>query len=270
MSNNFQEKVAIVTGSGSGIGKATATVLAESGASVVIADINGAAADALAYELTERGLSAIAVATDVGREDQIVRMVDAAVNTFGGLDFLHNNAALLSPEVTSRDLAITDTDASLFAQVLNVNVVGYLLGAKHAIPHMLARGGGVIINTSSGAGIQAELVRPMYGTSKAAIIGLTRNIATQYGRQGIRSVAIAPGPILNPAIAAHIPPEMRGIFTRYSLVPRAGKPEDIAHLVAFLMSDEAGYITGITIPVDGGLSVAFPTYADEVDSHSSA
>jgi len=268
MSFTLQDKVAIVTGSGSGIGRATATVLAERGASVVIADINPAAAKTVADELQERGLSALAVTVDVSDEGQIVSMVEAAVSEFGGLDLLHNNAALLGPEVISRDLAIVDLDAELFAQVLRVNVTGYLLSAKHAIPHMLERGGGVIINTSSAAGVLAELIRPMYGTSKAAIIGLTRNIATQYGRQGIRSVAIAPGIILTPAVAATVPAKMQSALLRHSLVPRPGQPEDIAYTVAFLMSDEAAFITGITIPVDGGLTVHFPSYAEELDAQS--
>jgi NAD(P)-dependent dehydrogenase (short-subunit alcohol dehydrogenase family) len=130
------------------------------------------------------------------------------------------------------------------------------------------REGGVIINTSSAAGVLAELIRLTYGTSKAAIIGLTRNIATQYGRQGIRSVAIAPGIILTPAVAATVPAEMQNALLRHSLVPRPGQPEDIGYTVAFLMADEASFITGITIPVDGGLTVHFPSYAEELEAQS--
>jgi NAD(P)-dependent dehydrogenase (short-subunit alcohol dehydrogenase family) len=259
-------KIAIITGAGSGIGQVTAALLAERGAAVIIADINGQAAKAVADGLQERGLSAVASTTDLGDEAQIADMVQVAVREFGGLDILYNNAALLAPDVMARDMAITDIDADILAQVLGVNVSGSLLGAKHAIPHMLARGGGVIINTSAGTAFLGELVRPMYGTSKAAIIGMTRNIATQYGKQGIRSIAIAPGIILTPAVAATIPPEVQASNIRQTLLPRAGRPEDIANLVAFLVSDEAAFITGITIPVDGGLTAHFPTYAEELDA----
>jgi NAD(P)-dependent dehydrogenase (short-subunit alcohol dehydrogenase family) len=232
----------------------------------VIADINGPAAKEVADGLQGRGLNAVAVVADVSDEDQIAALVETAVEKFGGLDILHNNAALLSPEVVGRDQAITDLDAELLARVLRVNVMGYLLGAKHAIPHMLARGGGVIVNTSSVEGVLGELVRPMYGTSKAAIIGLTRNIATQYGKQGIRAIAIAPGIILTPAVMATISPEMQAGLTRHSLLPRAGRPEDIANIVAFLVSEEASFITGVTIPVDGGMVAHLPIYADELDA----
>ena len=154
----------------------------------------------------------------------------------------------------------------MFADVLRVNVIGYMVGAKHAVPHMVRRGGGVVINTTSNAGLQAELIRPMYGTSKAAIIGLTRNIATQYGKQGVRSVAVSPGVILTPSVKANVSEEAVARLARHSLTPRVGTPEDVAELVAFLASDEAGFITGITIPVDGGLAAHFPTFAEELDA----
>ncbi|MFJ4770956.1 SDR family NAD(P)-dependent oxidoreductase [Streptomyces uncialis] len=261
---NLRNKVALVTGGGSGIGRATALVLAERGASVVVADINAEAAKEVAADLAARGLEAVSVAADVSDEEQIRRMTATAVTAYGGLDILHNNAALLSPDVLARDRSITEIDGELFARVLRVNVLGYTLSAKHAIPHMLARGGGVIVNTSSAAGIQAELVRPMYGTSKAAILGLTRSIATQYGKQGIRAVGVAPGVVLTPALSDNLTPEQQLGLTRHTLTPRVGTPEDIAYLVAFLASDEAGYITGTTISVDGGFTSHFATYCEEL------
>jgi NAD(P)-dependent dehydrogenase (short-subunit alcohol dehydrogenase family) len=262
--SSLKGKVAIVTGSGAGIGQATAEVLADRGASVVVADINAAAGEAVAAGIRDRGQHAVAVATDVSDEAQIQHMVETAVSTFGGVDILHNNAGLHSPELIAHDTEIAAIDAALFERVLRVNVIGTTLAAKYVIPRMISRGGGVIINTSSATGVLGELTRPMYGTSKAAIIGLTRNIATEYGKQGIRSVAIAPGIILTPSVQAAVPREAQEAITRHSLTPRAGLPTDIAYAVAFLASDEAGFITGITIPIDGGLTAHFPTYAEEL------
>jgi NAD(P)-dependent dehydrogenase (short-subunit alcohol dehydrogenase family) len=155
---DLSNKVAVVTGAASGIGPSSATVLAEQGASVVISDINADAAAMAAKQLNERGLSAIGVDADVSDEAQIEAMIAAAVDEFGGLDILHNNAAATQPEVMFNDRAIVDIDAELFMTVLRVNLVGYALGAKHAIPRMLERDGGVIINTGSAGGHAAQFI----------------------------------------------------------------------------------------------------------------
>lgn len=256
-------KVAIVTGAASGIGAATARVLAREGAAVVVADLNGTGAEAVVKEIEAAGGRATAAVVDAAEEEQIAAMVATAVRKFGGLDILHNNAALVSPEAMGRDAAITDIDAEIWDRVLRVNLRGYVLGAKHAIGAMLTRGGGVVINTASGTGLQAEASRPAYGTSKAAIIGFTRNIAAQYGKQGVRSVAIAPGLVRTPALEAGLPPQVQEMMLTHHLTTRLASPEDIAEVVSFLASDRAAFITGCTIPVDGGFTSHTASYADE-------
>ncbi|KKD06649.1 SDR family NAD(P)-dependent oxidoreductase [Streptomyces sp. WM6386] len=259
----LENKVAIVTGGASGVGAATAHVLSREGAAVVVADINAGGAEAVAKRIEAAGGRAVAAAVDVTEDDQVAAMVATAVREFGRLDVLHNNAFLGSPDVMARDAAITDIDPDLWDRVLRVNLRGYALGAKHAIPAMLADGGGVIVNTTSGTGLLGESSRPAYGTSKAAIVGLTRNIAAQYGKQGIRSVAVALGLVATEALKANLPGPAQEMMLTHHLTTRLAEPEDIAEVVSFLASDRAAFITGCTIPVDGGFTSHTASYADE-------
>lgn len=264
MTNEFEGKVAIVTGGASGIGAATARLLADRGAALVVADINGEGAESVAAGIRSSGGRALAVTADVSDESQVAAMVEAATGEFGRLDVLHNNAALQTPDVMGRDGQVAEAEAALWEQVFKVNLMGYVLGAKHALPAMLEGGRGVIVNTTSGTGVQAELSRTAYATSKAAIIGFTRNVATQYGKRGIRCVALALGLVATPSLKANMPAEVQEVFLRHHLTTRLAAPEDIAEAVAFVASDRAAFITGCTIPVDGGFSAHTPSYADEV------
>ncbi len=261
-------RVAIVTGAASGIGAATASAMAEAGAQVVIADINLSGAEEVAKEIEAAGGIAAAVWVDTSLEDSARDMVRFAVDQFGGIDILHNNAAALGVDVIGRDADITEMDVDVWERTMAVNVRGVMLGCKHTVPSMLARGGGVIINTASATGLQAELTRPAYGTSKAAIIGLTRNIATQFGKQGIRCVAIAPGIVLTPAARRNLSAEHVLMFERHALTPHAQEPAEIANVVVFLASDDASAITGAVIPVDGGLSCHGSAYAEELSARA--
>ncbi|QKW36721.1 glucose 1-dehydrogenase [Actinomadura sp. NAK00032] len=264
-------KVAIVTGAASGIGAATARILAREGAAVVVADINGPGADEVAGKIAAGGGRAVPAAVDVGEPDQVAAMVDTAVREFGGLDVLHSNASLLDPRVLGRDLEIADLDPDVWDRVMRVNLRGYMLGAKYAIPPMLSRGGGVIVHTSSVTGLQSEYRRSAYSTSKAAIIGFTRAVATQYGKEGIRCVAVAPGLVLTEGLTSNMPAPVRDMSLAHHLTPRLGEPDDIGELVSFLASDRAAFITGCTVPIDGGLSAHVAAYADErrfMESHT--
>jgi NAD(P)-dependent dehydrogenase (short-subunit alcohol dehydrogenase family) len=254
-------KAAIVTGAASGIGRVTADLLSARGASVAYADLDLAAATAAA---AASGPENLGVEVDVTDEPAVRAMIAKVIARFGGVDILHNNAALMTAH--DRDVMIVDLDPSDFARVVNVNLIGYMICAKHAIPSMLARGGGVVINTASLAGVQASLTRPMYGASKSAVIGLTRSIATQYGKQGIRSMSISPGMIVTDRTRGRIPTHTIEAVQRHGLLTRSGTPQDIAELVAFLVSDAASFLTGLDIPIDGGMSAHLPTFADELAS----
>jgi len=254
-------RVAIVTGAASGIGRASALALARAGAAVVVADLDPAGARRVAAEIETLGGRARAQPVDVSDPGAVAAMVEAAVDAFGGLDILHNNAAASDPAVIGSDGELVDLDLAVWERTLAVNLRGPMLGCKHAIPRMLERGGGAIVNTSSASGLTGDLARVAYGVSKAGVDSLTRYVATQYGKRGIRCNSIAPGVISTPALEANVPPEMIAIYEESHLTPRLGSPEDIAAVVVFLVSDAAGFITGQTLCVDGGLLAHHPTFA---------
>lgn len=246
-------KVAIVTGAASGIGAGTARVLAAAGAAVVVADIDVERAEEQAATIRAAGYRAAAIAADVSDEAAVERLVVETVATFGGLDVVHNNAAATALSRAEPQL-IADADPAQWDTTFRVNTTGAMLVIKHAIPPMLERGGGSIINMSSGAGQRGDLGHTAYAASKAAVVALTRYVATQYGKQGIRCNAISPGMIITPDNVHIHGGRTSELMLRHHLTPRLGSPADIASAVLFLASDESGFITGQLICVDGGLS----------------
>lgn len=257
--SNLKNKVALVTGAGSGIGQATARLLAERGASVVASDIDAATAKATADSIVSAGGQAIACACDIGNEESFRMAIAEAVKRFGGLDILHNNAALQDPAVLAKDGDITAMDPDIWDRVMQVNVRGTMLGCKHAIPAMLKRGGGAIVNTSSTYGVKAYLTLPAYSASKAAINSLTQHVATVYGKQNIRCNAVAPALVMTPLTHTFIPQPLIDINLDGAATTFLGGPLDVAQAVAWLVSDEARFINGHILHVDGGTLATQPT-----------
>lgn len=252
-------KVAIVTAGAAGIGRATARIMAREGAQVVVADLDADGAEAVAQEIRAAGGAAWARAFDALEADSIAALVHWTRETCGGLHVLHNNAGATDP---AKDLAVADLDLDCWDRTLRLCLKSMLVGCKHAVPIMIAQGGGAIVNTASQSGLAGDLAFTAYGVAKAGVISLTQHVATQYGAQGIRCNCIAPGLTLTAAVERVLPPAVQQIFVKQNLVPRAAQPEDIGHVVAFLASDEAAFITGQVISVDGGLRAHLPTTAD--------
>jgi NAD(P)-dependent dehydrogenase (short-subunit alcohol dehydrogenase family) len=260
----FTDKIAIVTGAGSGIGRATAVLLAAEGAAVTVADIAVAPANEVVAEITAAGGVARAQEVDVADEGAIAAMVADTVKAFGGLDVLHNNAAALDQNRLDQD--VVTMDLATWDRVLAVNLTGPMLGCRFAIPAMLERGGGSIVNTASAAAFYGSHSLAAYGTSKAGVVALTRYVATAYGEQGIRCNAVAPGVVVARAAQEALGGPMGDRLRRYStshLTGRLGYPEEIASAVAYLASDDAAFVTGEILRVDGGFTAHTPTYATD-------
>lgn len=252
---------ALVTGAGGGIGAACALALAREGAAVALADIDLAAARRQAEAIEAEGGRAVALQVDLGDEASVIAMVDAAAAQLGGLDILHNNAADTRLSST-RDAPVEHTDTAVWDALMRTNLRGTMIASRAAIAH-LRRRGGAIVNTSSGAALAGGLSHSAYSASKAAINSLTQSLATQHGKQGIRCNAIAPGLIVTPSTQHTYAASATGeIMLRHHLTPRLGRPEDIAAAVVFLASDDAAFITGQVICVDGGLLAHQPYVAD--------
>jgi NAD(P)-dependent dehydrogenase (short-subunit alcohol dehydrogenase family) len=247
MTGRLDGRVALVTGAGSGIGAASAAALAAEGASVAVTDIDLDSATAVAAEIGGR-----AWRLDVASEAEWIAVVAEVTEALGPVTVLHSNAAWTGAESFGADLLVTDLSVEVFDRVIAVNLRGGMLACKHVIPGMVAAGGGSIVITSSVKGLTGSTHRTAYSISKGGLDALTRMVATGYGKAGVRCNAIAPGIVATPAIDS-VPPAQKAALEDAHLTPSLGRPEDIARTVVFLASEDAAFITGQVIRVDGGL-----------------
>ena len=252
MTGRVQGKVAIVTGAASGIGRASALLLAREGASVVIADVDDEGAAQTRDLIVWDGGTALSVHCDVTSDEEVARLVGRTVELAGRLDILHNNAYW---GVQNRPLV--DTGLDEWNRTLAVSLTGVFLCCKHAIPAMAAGGGGSIVNTASTVALSPTPRFAAYTAAKGGIVALTRSVALDYAGQGIRCNAVCPGLVETPATAGLLAdPERRRDHQQKALLGRFGQPEDVAAAVLYLASDDAAYVTGQTLVVDGGRLIA--------------
>jgi NAD(P)-dependent dehydrogenase (short-subunit alcohol dehydrogenase family) len=250
-------KVAVITGAGSGIGRVAATLFAAEGAQLVVADVAADRADSAAADIIAAGGSATAVRVDVSDETEVGAMVEAAVTAYGGLHVLFNNAGIFPDD----DGGILDTPPETWQKVMDVNLKGVWLGCRAAVPAMVASGGGSIVNVSSFVALMGAATAQMaYTASKGGVLALTRELAVEYARRGIRANSICPGPIETPLLAELLAdPDRRQRRLVHIPMGRFGRPEEIARAALFLASDEASFVTGSALVVDGGITAAYVT-----------
>lgn len=252
-SMRLKNKVAIVTGTASGIGRGTAKLLAKEGANVVGADIDAEAGKQTAEEIRADGGESVFVKTDVTQTDQVKNLIETAVRTFGGVDILFSNVGVVIGH------AILDVSEEEWDEVMNVNLKSMYLACKFCIPEMQKRGGGSIILTSSANALLAEPCLATYCTTKSAITGLTRSIATDYGKDNIRINCICPTytrtPLVEKWIDSGVDPNLTwDKVNRLHVLNRISEVDEVANAVLFLASDESSIVTGSTMVIDGGLT----------------
>jgi meso-butanediol dehydrogenase/(S,S)-butanediol dehydrogenase/diacetyl reductase len=250
----LKNKVALITGAGSGIGRASAIHFAEEGANVMVADVRAESASNTAAEIEKAGGNAKSLAVDVRIPAEVERMVNETLKAFGRIDILFNNAGVYVPK------NVVDTSEEEWDWVVDVCLKGVFLGCKYTIPHMIKNGGGVVINTASGAGLEGVRNLGAYQAAKGGVVIMSKGIALDFARDKIRCVSICPGVIETPiaenckTVPAGASPEVWKRTGNLHPLGRNGKPEEVAALAAFLASDKAAFITGVAVPIDGGFN----------------
>ncbi len=246
----LENKVAVVTGAGSGMGKAIAILFAREGAKVIVSDMNLETANAVVAVITSEGGIATAITANVAKEKDVQNMIDAAVSTYGTLDILVNNAGIMDNFVPAA--AITD---ELWEKVFAVNITGPMRAIRKALPIFMEKKSGIIINIASAGGLLGSRAGASYTASKHAVVGLTKNVGFQYAKLGIRCNAIAPGAVNTNIGTTIYDPNVFGMeraMAGINLNPRIGEPEEIAKIALFLACDDSSLINGAIITADAG------------------
>ena len=252
----LQGLVALVTGGAGHLGSAMTATLSEQGARVVVADVDAGRATDHAASIVAAGLEAIGVEMDVASEPSVDSAFSSAEDRFGGVDILVNNAA--PSRLIAQDAAARDLDLGVWDALFDVIVRGALLCTRRALPHMIGQGAGSMINIASIHAMSGDPDLTAYPTAKAALVGLSRTVATQYGRYGVRSNSITLGTVPYP----HMSETARRSKVKHQLLRREGVPADVANLVAFLASPDSSFLTGANYLAEGGVLAHLPSYAD--------
>jgi NAD(P)-dependent dehydrogenase (short-subunit alcohol dehydrogenase family) len=253
----LEGKVALITGGASGMGKVASALFAREGAKVVLTDVADEAGEVAAGEIRREGGEAEYVRADVSKESDAKAMVDAAVERFGGLHILYNNAGVMPPE----DGSVDALDERVWDLTFAVNVKGVAFGCKYGVPALIASGGGSIVNVASFvAWMGAATSQTAYTSSKGAVLAMTREIAVEYARRGVRCNALCPGPVETPLLMKLLSDEAKR-QRRFVHIPmgRLGRAEELANAALFLASDDSSFMTGASLIVDGGITAAYVT-----------
>ncbi|HZS78074.1 MAG TPA: glucose 1-dehydrogenase [Ktedonobacteraceae bacterium] len=248
----LQDKVALITGSAGGMGKAAAELFAREGASIIVTDILADAGEQTAQGIRDAGGKAIFVKADVSNEAEVKNLVEKGIEAFGRIDVLYNNAGIMPPD----DAGVTDLNEDVWDRVLDINLKSAFLCTKYVVPHMISQGKGSIINVASFVALMGCTVpQDAYTASKGGMLSITKSFAVQYGRHGIRCNAICPGPIETPLLR-HLWTSEEARNLRLNRIPlgRFGAPDDIIYMALYLASDESSWTTGAWLVVDGGIS----------------